>query len=190
MKVHIAWVVAAVVVLTGMGMQSDNKTEVWEYGQLVIRGSGGYTFSAEWPSESPGGLGRAGFELGHNPTAVVYGAEANKICGDMPAFSVSLENTSLPDGEFDPLISSGAVQYDITRPVEWGPPSKRPKIPVETDTRSRIYWWCNVDFVQDLLDALGLQGWQVFQVDQHSSSRMRHGRNPMSKDVHLRRRIN
>ena len=175
MKIHIGWMIAAVVVLAGMGMQQGESTEKWEYERV--------TFTRN-------------FEF---------------IDGKKRAFSVEcywpdcfLSLVRIPARDWPVIPLPSHLDSDLSSPQdhEWALTfsesqadrfrsaynAQRFEWDTELDAGARHTGGSNLSLValtsRDIvLDLVGQDGWQVFQVDTEMEERRYYF------EYHLRRRI-
>ena len=138
MKIHIGWMIAAVAVLVGMGMQQGESTEKWEYGAVSFSSEDEDT-ACFWPSGSI--YIQARLEAPEDDSlgpqwTVIYSGDGSRVLK-------ALEQKQPLQG--------------ITRPLD---PNLHGQSQVGTDVASAL-----ADRPEIVLDLVGQYGWQVFQVD-------------------------
>jgi hypothetical protein len=139
MKIHIGWMVAAVVVLAGMAMQQGESTEKWEYGTVS------FLFEDEdtacfWPSGSI--IIEARLEAPEDDSlgpqwTVIYSGDGSRVLKALEQ-NQPLQGITHP---LDPNLHVGGIL-------------------VGADVASAL-----VARSEIVLDLVGQYGWQVFQVD-------------------------
>jgi hypothetical protein len=174
MKIHIGWMVAAVVVLAGMGMQQGESTEKWEYEaveftQITLHDGLDYKVRCRWP--------------GCYIEAIYIGRDLDT---GKPEYSlvVKLEYAT----RFCQAYNVKRAASKLIREVELGPELDAMEMERGDMTGGDSLLSPAIHSQEIVLDLLGQDGWQVFQVDTEIDTVS--ARTIYNYEYHLRRRIN
>ncbi len=182
MKIHIGWMVAAVVVLAGMGMQQGESTEKWEYETVVFTRTDVFKgmrqisgIDCHWPD---GGfllriLGDDDIDWPIEYSLTIEGDDDGRFCRaynaqrtgtvgkkDFKRAGIVLKASTWPELDCVKIQTQGFVVGDIGLTIP------------ALSSREIV------------LDLVGQDGWQVFQVDTETEEHRLHF------EYHLRRPIN